>query len=349
MDEEQVSGTEAEALSSPEMLSALSRLLDRIDRLEGAVDKLTTAVEQAPGIVAMVTDTVDDAYAQAAREGIDLDERMRTALGFAEKLTSPEMAARLDQLLILAEQGPGIAAMVTDTVDDAYGQALAQGIDIDARLRAALELAEKLTSPTMMTQLNQLLALAEQAPGIAAMVADTVDDAYAQASSHGVDIDGRLRAGLEMAEKLTAPEMVEKINTAIELADQGPGIMAMMVDIIDDVYIQAIRQGFNPEQFVRQGVVVTSRMAELLESGEINALLQSGVIDPKAVDVVGTAAKALVTSRAEPAPKMGIFGMLKAMRDPDLQRALGFLTVFGKNFGENLDSNNGAGHQAYSH
>ena len=344
MDDEQVNGTEAEALSSPEMLSALTQLLDRMNRLESAVDKLTTAVEQAPGIVAMVTDTVDDAYAQAAKQGIDLDERMRTALALAEKLTAPEMTARLDQLLLLAEQGPGIAAMVTDTVDDAYAQALAQGVDIDGRLRAALEMAEKLTSPEMMAQLNQLLALAEQAPGIAAMITDTVDDAYAQALRQGVDIDTRLRAGLEMAEKLTAPEMVAKINTALELADQGPGIMAMLVDIVDDAYIQAIRQGFNPEQFVRQGVLVTSRMADLLESGEINALLESGVIDPKAVEVVGSAAQALVTSRAVPAPKVGLFGMLKAMRDPDMQRALGFLTVFGKNFGGNLDSSsNGAG------
>lgn len=335
---QQINGTAVlqAKLNDPDTVAALTRLLDRLDSIEETVDKLTTAVEHAPAFVSMATDTVDDAYRQAAEQGIDLDERIRLALSLAERMTTPEMVEQLDRFLTLVEQAPGLAAMVTDTVDDAYRTAQANGINIDERLRMSLALVEKLTTPEMIERLDRLVALADQAPGLISMVTDTIDDAYMTSLAYGVDPDARMRAALEMAEKLTAPDMLAKLDRLIELANNGPGIMAMVVDTIDDAYRQATLAGFNPEQLVQQGMLVTSRMAELLESGEINALFDSGVIDPKAVEVVGGAAQALVKSRSQPVPQMGFFAMLKTMRDPDVQRALGFLTLFGKEFGKNL-------------
>ena len=260
--------------------AVLTRLLDRLESLERTVDKLTAVVEQAPGFMAMAGDVVDDTYRQAAERGVDLDQRMRTAMSMAERLTSPEM----------------------------------------------------------MTQLDSLLTLVEQAPGMTAMAVDVIDDTYRQAAESGVDLDGRLRAALEIAEKLTAPDMMANLNGFINMANQGPGLMAMAVDVVDDAYAQAIKQGYDPEQIVRQGILVTSRMADLLESGEVKNLLDSGIIAPEAVGVVSSAAEALVTSRGQSTPQVGMMGMVKALRDPDLQRALGFMILFGKEFGKNLST-----------
>jgi len=82
----------------------------------------------------------------------------------------------------------------------------------------------------------------------------------------------------------------------------------------------------------------TSSMADLIESDEIKNLLDSGIIAPEAVGVVGSAADALVASRNQSTPQVGVIGMAKALRDPDLQRALGFLVLFGKEFGKNLST-----------
>ncbi len=312
----------AEKLTAPEM----------VERLDG----LLTMAEQAPGLAAMTADAVDDAYKQAAARGVDIDARLRGGLEIAEKLSAPDMIARLNGLLAMAEQAPGLAAMTADAVDDTYKQAAARGVDIDARLRAGLEIAEKLTAPEMIARLDSLLAMAEQAPGLAAMTADIMDGAYRQAAQNGVDIDARMRAGLEIAEKLTSPDMVAKLNSAIDIANQGPGLAAMAVDVIDDAYQQAVVHGTDPEQLIRQSVMVVSRLAELLESGEVNNLLDSGIIAPEAVTVIGSTAQALIESRAEPPQKVGLFGMLTAMRDPDMQRAIGFLMSFGKQFGQKL-------------
>ncbi len=280
MENGQVNGTAVlqAKLNEPTVVGALTRLLDRIDSLEQTVGKLVTAVEQAPGMMAMAADAVDDVYAQAA----------------------------------------------------------AKGVDVDARLRTALEMAERLTAPEMVTRLDGLLRMAEQAPGLTAMAADAMDDAYRQAAERGIDIDARLRAGLEIAEKLTSPEMLANLNSLVTMANQGPGLMAMTVDIVDDAYAQAVQYGVDPENLVRQAIMVTTRLAELLESGEINNLLDSGVIDPEAVGVVSSAANALVESRSKTTEPVGLIGLMKAMRDPDLQYALGFLVSFGKHFGKNL-------------
>jgi uncharacterized protein YjgD (DUF1641 family) len=81
-----------------------------------------------------------------------------------------------------------------------------------------------------------------------------------------------------------------------------------------------------------------SHIADLIESDEIKNLLNSGIIAPEAVGVVSSAADALVASRNQSTPQVGMFGLLKALRDSDLQRALGFLVLFGKEFGKNLST-----------
>ena len=172
-------------------LLALTRLLDRIDSLEKTVDTLTQAIEQAPSMAAMVGDIVDEGYRSAAAQGIDVEARLRTALALADKLTAPEMVARLDHLLALADQAPGMAAMVGDIVDESYRTAAANGIDIEERLREALGLAERLTAPEMIVSLKALTA-----PGTVVFLGHTVTAlAEAQATpAPKVGLWGMLRA-----------------------------------------------------------------------------------------------------------------------------------------------------------
>ena len=85
----------------------MSREADRA-RHGGEADRLLTLVDQAPGLVSMATDTVDDAFPGRCRGRVDVDARLRAALQIAEKLTAPDMMERLNRLLLgLVAQGPG--------------------------------------------------------------------------------------------------------------------------------------------------------------------------------------------------------------------------------------------------
>lgn len=220
-----------ERLNDPETTATLNRLLDRIDTLEQTVATLTDTVQQAPGMVAMVTDIVDETYREAQASGMDLDQQLKGGLSLLHKLTEPHTVAVLSRLI------------------------------------------ERLET------LEPLLEMAEQAPGLAAMMVDITDDAYRQAASNGVDIEAVFRKGAETATKLCA----------------------------------------------------------VVCSAEFDAVMESGVLEPKTLSVIGNAGRALATSQQEPVKPTGPLGILSALRDPEVRKALGFVMTFAKRFGQALD------------
>lgn len=267
-------------LNEPQTAAALNRLLDRIETLEQTVGRLADVLEQAPGMVAMVGDMADETVRQAAARGVNVEERLKTALALAERLTAEETAVKL----------------------------------------------------------NNLLDLTDQLPGTLAMMGDMMDETVRRAASSGIDIEARLRAGLTMAEKLTAPEMMAKLDQLLAMADQAPGMIAMMGDIVDESIRRAGESGINIEAMVRQGARAGAKFSALMESEEFDALMESGILDPEAVASVGKVGRALIASQQQPLEPVGLFGLLSAMRDPNMQRALGFLATFGAEFGKQINN-----------
>ena len=78
---------------------------------------------------------------------------------------------------------------------------------------------------------------------------------------------------------------------------------------------------------------------KLNDAGAIEALLSSNVLAPEVVRIVGNMGDALHATHSHESvspTRMGIFGLMKSMRDPDVQRALGFFQRFLKEFGSRL-------------
>ncbi len=233
-------------LADEKTLTAIDHLLTRIDTLEQTVDKLASIWEQTPGMLAMAADTADEFYRQADNKGITVDERLRGALSLAEKLTAPETVVKLETVLNLADQLPGLVAMKVDWLDEQYRQLDTQGIRIEERLAVAMNLAEKLTAPAMVEKLEILVKLTEQLPGIVAMAVDTMDEKMKIAVDHGFDFR-------------------------------------------------------------------------------------------TLSDIAGSANTALTNAKTEPPEKVrGIFGLFRALRNPDRQKGLGFVLNFLKHFGKQL-------------
>ena len=256
-------------LNNPQTTHTLNRLLDRIDALEASVGRLADIIEQVPAFTAMAGDVVDETHRRAAANGVDLEERLQTAITMAEKLTAPKMVNKIEQ-------------MMTDV---------------------------------------------DQAPHFAAMVGDMVDETQRRAAANGIDIEQRLGAGLAIAEKLTRPQMVEQLNGLLEMADTAPGFIAMLGDIADEAYRNAMANGIDLESLISQGTSAASKLSVLMDSG---------ILDDGAVRVVGAAGKALADASQQTIEPVGMFGLLGALRDPDTQRALGFLLNVGSNLGKEL-------------
>ena len=185
-------------------------------------------------------------------------------------------------------------------------------------------------------------ALASEAPALLAMATDTIDGLYRDAAKAGIDIDERLKVGLHALERLTEPATLralaglsEQLVTLEQLARQAPGFAAMTVDMIDELYAAASRQGVDIEGTVRQGLTALRNLLILMQSDEMKALMSSGVLDPKTLQVMGAAAHALVSAQREPR-RAGPMALLGALFNRDVQRSLGFALNFAERFGQKL-------------
>ena len=92
------------------------------------------------------------------------------------------------------------------------------------------------------------------------------------------------------------------------------------------------------------GVDLDARLHSVVRAVEVSttpravnglaALVESKLLEPSALAVVSRLAAAF----AEPGETrpVGMWGLMRALRDPDLQRALGFLLAVGREFGRHL-------------
>jgi uncharacterized protein YjgD (DUF1641 family) len=119
-------------LNEEKTVQALDRLLDRIEVLEQAVERLSVVMAQAPGLISMLTDTVDEQFRQAKQEGASLEDRIKGVLRLTDKLTAPatlEKLENMDKMLDFWDQAPGHMAMMVDMADEEMAKAMRSGVD----------------------------------------------------------------------------------------------------------------------------------------------------------------------------------------------------------------------------
>ena len=119
--------------------------------MERSLSPLTDLGQQAPNLLAAVADSVDASVKGAASRGIDIEQRSTSLLHLAESLTAPhtaqalqallEHADKLEPLLLMANDVPGLAAAAVDTADAYAQRARRAGVDIEQMVDDASVLA----------------------------------------------------------------------------------------------------------------------------------------------------------------------------------------------------------------
>jgi len=170
-------------------------------------------------------------------------------------------------------------------------------------------------------------ALVQQTLPMVGMMTDTVDGWMHDLTRSGIDIDERTKETLRLLAELTAPQSMETLHTLVEmlptlgaLVRQAPGAIAAMVDTGDELVMRLREAGIDIEHLGRRGLHAAK------------ALIDSNVLEDAAVAVISNAAQSLEESACTARPT-SLFGMIRAMGDPDVQRALGFFLAFAKSFG----------------
>jgi len=146
------------------------------------------------------------------------------------------------------------------------------------------------------------------------------------------DTDPVLAVLLRIEQRLAE---VERVTSALApLVDAAPGGIGMLTDTIDSV---AAKLG-------DRGLDLDARLHSVLRAFEVStapravnglaAFVESKLLEPSALAVVSRLAAAL----AEPGDTkaVGMWGLMRALRDPDVQRAVGFLLAVAREFGRHL-------------
>jgi uncharacterized protein YjgD (DUF1641 family) len=251
-----------------------------------------------------------------------------------------EIDALLDMLGRLIERGPQIAENLNDTVQDvrdanAGGDGLAEFSDQLPRLKAlatpetaasALDAAEAVTS-----------ALSE--PDVKAFLQSDLASSIATLGRLAGRLD-ELEALLNMLGSLIerGPEIAETLNDTVNqvrrdvMKDGGP--LAAYGPTIDE-----LKKFSTPERIqglLRAGAV----FQDAFESEGVQALLNSTVLDPAAVETIGELAQSIILATQEGSnqqPKItGPVTLVRAINDPYVSRALSFGLGVARAFGAQL-------------
>ena len=134
-------------------------------------------------------------------------------------------------------------------------------------------------------------------------------------------------------------EVAEALRPLIALAQQAPAFIAVAMDSFDEAMRTAYGKGIDVERGLLNGAEAALRFGATMDAErvrELDALLKSGVLEPGTLRVVGELGRALTETAAAPPATPGALGLLKALGQPDVQRALGFLVTFAERFGRRL-------------
>ena len=135
------------------------------------------------------------------------------------------------------------------------------------------------------------------------------------------------------------------------MLDELPNLVATAMDVFDEWAIQLKAEGIDLERSLRQGLHAALYLGGQIRIEELDRmgfLLKSDVLSENSVATVGMAGSALSSCHRgtceHPLPKrVGLFGLLSAIRDPNTQRALSFGLQFAKCFGGVLDNERNGG------
>ncbi|QDU98891.1 DUF1641 domain-containing protein [Lignipirellula cremea] len=209
--------------------------------------------------------------------------------------------------------------------------------------------------------LDQVLQVAGDLPNLVAMATDFFDAISRKAAQDGIDLEQRATDLLKLLVRVTEPSSLRaieglvarlpKLEEGSALLDELPGLVATAVDVLDEWATQLKADGINLEQSVRQGLHAALYLGGQIRREELDRigfLVKSDVLNKHSVEAVSMAGSALAGCRRgtceHPVPqRVGVFGLLGALRDPSTQRALSFGLQFAKCFGGVLEEkHNGA-------
>ncbi len=180
-------------------------------------------------------------------------------------------------------------------------------------------------------RLEGVLALAEQAPAVIGTTADIVDE---WAMKKG-DVDERVRRMASLLEQLSEPKTLATLEQGLALAVSAPDVIATVADISDEAMRDAADAGVDIGQLGHALRALALDAGRMVTTPELTDVVHETASSPQLWTLLGQASQAMLKAAARP-EQVGAFGLWRALKDPDVQRGVGFFIQFARLFGTQL-------------
>ncbi|MBX2798660.1 MAG: DUF1641 domain-containing protein [Myxococcales bacterium] len=196
-------------------------------------------------------------------------------------------------------------------------------------------------------QLERLTSVLEQATPAVAMAADAADEWVADLQRGGVDVDARARGVAELVSRLSEPDVLAalqqvvdslpRLRPLVDVAATFEGTVGMLFDMLDEQVAHLRSGGVDVEERLQlvggmatslSEPVVAARLDELLAAApNLMAATRTAEVFGRAIDEVSCLGRE---------QRLGLLGLVRALREPDVQRAAGFAVDVARRVGERL-------------
>ncbi len=257
------------------------------------------------------------------------------------------LAARVDEIEFLLDavsgflqRGPEIADNLGDAVIEMRESIGGDGASTRAEVFHQLSRLKGLSTPEKVAELVTALEAFTEVLGSQQVQAFLQSDLVPAAEAL-TRLAGRVDELEFMLEMLTGfmqrgPEIADNLNDAVNDMREAAvgGASSPVAETLLRLKALATPETLDTMVTAAEGVHTT------LASPQVQSLLQSTILDPVAIGAVSEIAEALVvsmqTARTHPRSVGGPFALMKALRDPDVARTMGFALEFARIFGRHL-------------
>jgi hypothetical protein len=146
--------------------------------------------------------------------------------------------------------------------------------------------------------------------------------------------EDRLLTAIERLER-----KVEHMEGAVRRLEgttaQVPAVVATVTDIVDGLVDRLATRGIDVDERLHALLRALDHLTSERALDALASVLSSDIMAHQTTEVIGRMGRAIVAAEHEASP-VGMWGMLRALRDPEIQRATGFLIAMARRFGQEL-------------
>lgn len=313
-----------------------AEVLESVTRLANLAPDLEYAVHFVAAGPALLEEAMEKARSELGHHGTtpaELQQRLARALQLLLTVTSPPMARALTEV---AQSLPAMSPLLRSTAAATAALSAVEGADaLEQRVTEALV---RIADPEVLEALVRMANLAPDVEyavhAVAAgpnLMQEAAEMANAWARHQDVRFDG-LRQGMaglvSLLGQLSRPEIVTSLRTMIGLAPQVAEFASVLQQVDAREISTLVAALGQPE-----ALSVARRMLGQLPT--IDAILAALPQQPETLATLKAANEAVAVASSSP-NRVGMFGMLSAMRDPAVQRVLGFAVTTAKHMGKHM-------------